>query len=70
MHITNKLTSKQYDIKIGTLPELKIFRVANGWDGGAIDKMYFENEAEYKLHRVLEDNPQLSTHRRVQISSV
>tara|TARA_B110001469_G_scaffold43469_1_gene42864 strand:- start:321 stop:605 length:285 start_codon:yes stop_codon:yes gene_type:complete len=70
MYITNTLTGKKYDIKMGTIPERKFFRVSNGWEAGAIDKMYFENEAEYKLHRVLEDNPRLTSHRGVLISKV
>ena len=61
MNIVNTLTKEKYDYKIGSIDERKFTRVIDAVNNG--EKMFFENEIQYKLYRIIEDNNHLEKYK-------
>ena len=65
MNIVNTLTKEKYDYKIGSLDERKFTRVIDAVNTG--EKMFFENEIQYKLFKIIRDNDHLEKYKTLLI---
>jgi len=70
MQIINALTEQRYPIHVGTLGERKFIRVGDGYSPGAPDKKFFESEGEYKIYKILLENPKLEQYKTVMVNRV
>ncbi len=70
MRIVNSLTGDIYLDSVGTKEEKNYFRVANCHDPQEVDKMFFLNKGEYRIHRALRENPKLAQYKHIMINRV
>lgn len=70
MRIINSLTGEIYSANVGSKEEKNFFTVANCHDPEVVDKMYYLNKEEYRVHRALRENPKLAQYKHIMINRV